>query len=258
MHPFLIGAGWKMNKTAKEARDYVTNLRTLLPDVAEKNVCIFIVPPFTALSTVREAIGDGPLLLGAQNMHWAEAGAYTGEISIGMLREFDVGLVELGHSERRALFGETDDKINRKVKIALRHGIRPLICVGESGDERDAGASLETVIRQVKLAFHGVSADDLGHCLIAYEPIWAIGEHGVPATPDHVRNVHSGIREVLADFTPHVVPVIYGGSVNQETVTAFAREAVVDGLFIGRAALPADDFASLIVNAVAARAGRHH
>ncbi|MDR3375745.1 MAG: triose-phosphate isomerase [Ancalomicrobiaceae bacterium] len=252
MRTFWIGTGWKMNKTAAEARDYIATFLSLRLEPAE-GVRLFVVPPFTALAAVREAIGASPLLLGAQNMHWAEAGACTGEISIGMLMESSVDLVELGHSERRAQFGETDAAINLKVKTALSHGVRPLVCVGDSAEERDAGASAEAVVRQVKLAFAGVSADDLGRCLIAYEPIWAIGETGVAASQEHVRRTHRAIHNALEAMTPHPVPVLYGGSVDHTNVAEFAREPSVDGLFIGRAAWRAEGFAALITAAVLAR-----
>ena len=254
MQTFWIGAGWKMNKTVAEARGYIATLLSLLPETMDE-VRLFVVPSFTALSAVREAIGSRPVLLGAQNMHWAEAGAYTGEISIGMLLESGVDLVELGHSDRRKMVGETDAASNRKGKLAVRHGLRPLGCVGESVSERDAGASAETVVRQVKLALSGVSPDDLGRCLVAYEPIWAIGDSGVAATPQHVRDTHQEIHEALRELTPHRVPVLYGGSVDHSNVAQFAGEANVDGLFISRAAWQPEGFASMIVDAVAARIG---
>lgn len=249
---FWIGTGWKMNKTAAEARAYVAELLPLLPP-PQAAVRFFIVPPFTALATAREAIGAAPLLLGAQNMHWAEAGAYTGEVSARMLAEVPVDLVEIGHSERRANFGETDAAINAKVKSGLAHGLRPLVCVGDSAAERDAGASAEAVVRQVKLAFAGVDPEGIGRCLVAYEPIWAIGEQGVPATPEHVRQTHAAIHAALSALTPHAVPVLYGGSVTLANCAGFAREATVDGLFVGRAAWSAKGLSSVIEGAVAAR-----
>ncbi len=255
MSIFWIGTGWKMNKTVAETLDYISTLRGLLP-AAATDVALFIVPPHTALAAAREAIGDAGLLLGAQNMHWAEAGAFTGEISARMLEEFRVDLVELGHSERRQYFGETDEALNRKVKLALQHGLRPLVCVGDSAAEREAGASAEAVIRQAKLAVAGLSPDELDMCLIAYEPIWAIGETGVPATPPHIRRVHTAIRRAIADLGGRSVPVLYGGSVNPENVTALAAEETVDGLFIGRAAWNPSGFAGLIEAAMATRRER--
>lgn len=254
MHTFWIGTGWKMNKTVAEARGYIATLLSLLPDTTD-DVRLFVVPSFTALSAVREAIGGGAVLLGAQNMHWAEAGAYTGEISIGMLLDSGVELIELGHSERRRMFGETDTAINRKVKLALKHGLRPLVCVGDSAAERDANASAETVVRQVKLALSGVSPGDIGRCLVAYEPIWAIGDSGVAASPQHVRDTHLEIQRALRELTPHRVPVLYGGSVDRSNAAQLAGEPSVDGLFIGRAGWQPEGFASLIADVVTVRIG---
>ena len=252
MSEFWIGTGWKMNKTAAEARAYVAGLIDLLPPPRD-DLSLFFIPPFTALAAAREAIGGAPLLLGAQNMHWAESGAYTGEVSAGMLAEFGVDLVELGHSERRAAFGETDATVNAKVKTALRHGMRPLVCVGDTAPERDAGASVETIVRQVKLAFSGLDAAALGRCLVAYEPVWAIGERGVPAQPEHVRMAHAAIRRALRERTPQPVPILYGGSVNADNATQLAMEQEVDGLFIGRAAWTARGLAGIVKDVIAAR-----
>jgi triosephosphate isomerase len=250
---FWIGTGWKMNKTVAEARRYIDTLKAQLPAKAD-TLAVFIIPPFTALAAAREAIGTAPLLLGAQNMHWAEAGAFTGEISPAMLEEFRIDLVELGHSERRQMFGETDEALNLKVKAALRHGMRPLLCVGDSAEERAAGTSAEAVVRQVKLAFGGLTPQDVGRCLVAYEPIWAIGEAGVPARPDEVRAVHAALHTALAELGAPAVPVLYGGSVNAGNAVDLANEPTVDGLFIGRAAWDATGFAGLIAAIGRARA----
>ena len=252
MSMFWIGTGWKMNKTAAEARAYVSGLVDLLPPRRD-DLSLFFVPPFTALAAAREAMGDAPLLLGAQNMHWADSGAFTGEVSARMLAEFGVDLVELGHSERRAAFGETDATVSAKVKTALRHGMRPLVCVGDSAPERDAGASVEAIVRQVKLAFTGLDAAALGQCLVAYEPVWAIGERGVPAQPEHVRMAHAAIRRALRERTPHPVPILYGGSVNADNAAQLAMEPEVDGLFIGRAAWTARGLAGIVKEVAAAR-----
>ena len=253
MSTFWIGTGWKMNKTVAETRRYVADLKARLPGDVGADCALFIIPPFTALAAAREAIGAAPVLLGAQNMHWAEAGAYTGEISAAMLEEFDIDLVELGHSERREYFGETDATLNLKVKAALRHGLRPLLCVGDSAEERAAGASAAAVVRQVRLAFAGLSKGDIGRCLVAYEPIWAIGEGGVPASPEEARAVHVALHIALKELEAPSVPVLYGGSVNLENAAALATESAIDGLFVGRAAWSAEGFASLISQVMAAR-----
>lgn len=250
---FWIGTGWKMNKTVAETRRYIADLKVRLPDDVGADYALFVIPPFTALAAAREAIGTAPVLLGAQNMHWADAGAYTGEISAVMLEEFDIDLVELGHSERREHFGETDATINLKVKAALRHGFRPLLCVGDSAEERAAGASAVAVVRQVRLAFAGLTKGEISRCLVAYEPIWAIGEAGVPASPEEARPVHVALHVALKELGAPSVPVLYGGSVNLDNAMALAGESVIDGLFVGRAAWSADGFASLISRVMAAR-----
>ncbi|WP_026781959.1 triose-phosphate isomerase [Pleomorphomonas koreensis] len=253
MGTFWIGTGWKMNKTVAETRRYIAALKGLWPEGAG-GCTVFVIPPFTALAAAREAIGTMPLLLGAQNMHWAEAGAFTGEISATMLEEFGIDMVELGHSERRQMFGETDAALNMKVKAALRHGLRPLLCVGDSAEERRAGASGEAVVRQVRLAFAGLDAGELGRCLVAYEPIWAIGEGGVAATPEEVRAVHADLHVALKEMGGPAVPVLYGGSVSAGNAADLAAEPMVDGLFVGRAAWTPEGLAGLIAAVAAARA----
>jgi triosephosphate isomerase len=254
--PFWIGTGWKMNKTLAEARDYVRILRQS-PIWRDDRLRSFIIPPFTALATVRDELaGDasvadgGGILLGAQNMHWADRGAYTGEISPVMVKDCGAGLIELGHSERRALFNETDETVNLKVKAALRHGLRPLICVGETGAERQSGRAVEIVTRQVRIALADIEPAGLKQVLIAYEPVWAIGEGGVPATPEEANGMHVEIRGMLAGLAPAAadIPVLYGGSVNPDNCLALARQPAVDGLFIGRSAWDASGFLGIIAS----------
>jgi triosephosphate isomerase len=249
---FWVGTGWKMNKTAAEARAWIAEVRRFVAPPAD--FALFFVAPATALAAAREAIGPSGLLLGAQNVHWEDAGAWTGEISARMLKEFAVDLVEIGHSERRAHFAETDATVNAKVLATLRHGMRPLVCVGDSAAERAAGAAAEAVVRQLKLAFATLDAEALGRCLVAYEPVWAIGESGVPAEPEEIAPVHAALHRALAERTPHPVPVLYGGSVSRQNAGRLAATPGVDGLFIGRAAWDGAGFAALVETACAARA----
>lgn len=243
---FWIGTGWKMNKTVAEARAYISELVRILPPMC-RDLSVFIIPPFTALEAARAQLGaECPVLLGAQNMHWEEEGAFTGEISARMLKEFGVDLVELGHSERRATFGETDETVNLKVKTVLRHGMKPLVCVGDTMPEYRAGASVETVLRQVKMAFSGLDSGQLANCMVAYEPVWAIGEGGIPATPEHVAGVHAAVRRVLAERADAFVPILYGGSVNPQNAGELSREPEVDGLFVGRSAWSAQGLADIV------------
>ncbi len=253
MRMFWVGTGWKMNKTAAEASAWVAEVRRLLPQ-PPSGMVLFFVAPATALAAAREAIGPASLLLGAQNLHWEDRGAWTGEISAPMLKEFAVDLVEIGHSERRAHFAETDATVAAKVRAALRHGLRPLVCVGDSAAERAAGAAAEAVVRQTKLAFASLDADELGRCLVAYEPVWAIGEGSVAAEPDEIAPVHAALHRMLSARTAHAVPVLYGGSVNAENAGRLAATPGVDGLFIGRAAWNAAGFVDLVEKAHAARA----
>jgi triosephosphate isomerase len=244
-----IGTGWKMNKTLSEATSYAQTLRQFVKS-KEPSVQVFVVPPFTALCKVGEVLNDTPVLVGAQNMHWEEWGAFTGEISPLMIRDCGARLVELGHSERRAEFGETDFTVNRKVLSALRHQLRPLVCVGETAVEKQAGVTRECVARQVKLALKDVPKDRVKEVLFAYEPVWAIGEGGTPADPEYANAVQGFIREAAADlYGPDGaadLTVLYGGSVNTVNAAALAKQPNVDGLFIGRAAWEAASFIHLI------------
>ena len=259
MRDTWIGTGWKMNHLQSDAEAYAATLRAGLGSLPG-GLHVFVVPPFTALRRVRELTAGLPLHVSAQNMHWEERGAFTGEISAAMLVECGVDLVELGHSERRAMFGETDAAVNRKVLAALAHGLRPLVCVGETGEEKALGAARETVARQVKMALHGVPRDRAREVLVAYEPVWAIGTAGVPAEPGYASQIHGALREALRDlFGAEVASeacLLYGGSVNLENAPALLASADVDGLFVGRTAWKAEGLLALVRLAEAARAGR--
>jgi triosephosphate isomerase len=240
-----LGAGWKMNKTVGEAAEYAASLRTYLAR-REPRVNIFIVPPFTALGAMRDILKGTSVLLAAQNMHWETRGAFTGEISPVMLKDLGVSIVELGHSERRANFGETDETVNRKVRAALAHGLRPLVCVGETAMEQAFGVAVESVSRQVKIALHGIPAADLRTLLLAYEPVWAIGDAGIAADPAYAERMHTAIRRAVADIYDQPaakdVPILYGGSVTPENLPRFVTRPFLDGVFIGRAAWSVTSF----------------
>ena len=249
---FWVGTSWKMNKTLAEAQAYAEALLAA-SDAADLPVQLFVIPPFTALTTVTGRLAGGPVLVGAQNMHWAERGAWTGEISPLMLKDCGVTLVELGHSERRTHFGETDEAINRKVRAALAHGLMPLVCVGETAIERDLDAALATVQRQTRMALSGIEPADVARVLLAYEPVWAIGEGGTPATPDYAATIHDGIRASAADLLGTSPPVLYGGSVNLGNCAELARQRAIDGLFIGRSAWEPEGLLDLARTAAKAR-----
>ncbi len=244
-----MGTSWKMNKTIGEAEAYAHALRQFVQGRNLKSH-VFIVPPFTALSRVCEILKDTRVLVGAQNMHWEESGPFTGEISPLMVRDCGAGLVELGHSERRAEFGETDFTVNRKVLSALEHQLRPLVCVGETAIEKQAGVAKECVARQVKIALKDVPSDRVPEVIFAYEPVWAIGESGTPAEPEYADSIQGLIREAIAQvYGPAAgiqAIVLYGGSVNAANATTLVQQPNIDGLFIGRAAWEAASFIRLI------------
>jgi triosephosphate isomerase len=244
-----LGSGWKMNRTLGEAQAYAESLRTFVEHV-DPLVHLFIVPPFTALSSVCRILSGTQVQVGAQNMHWADRGAFTGEISPLMIRDCGAQIVELGHSERREYFAETDYSVNKKVLAALQHGLHPLICVGETAVEKEFDVAETFVRRQVKIALHAVPLDSIPSVMIAYEPVWAIGEAGSPAEPDYANHIHGIIRDTIAlTYGPQIsrtIRILYGGSVNFGNAESFIQQPEVDGLFIGRAAWEVDSLIELI------------
>lgn len=238
-----------MNKTSHEAGEYVVQFRKLLRGIDGIDVAdVFLIPPFTAIDRVRKE-SMGKFWVGAQNMHWAEQGPYTGEISAPMLLELGVDLVQLGHAERRQFFNETDQSINRN-HCALHFGLRPLVCVSEDSEDRKSRAQRETVARQLRIALNGVPKNALRQLIVAYEPFWAIGDSGITAEPEYVRQMTQFCRAVLADMygseAERQVAIIYGGSVNSSTAPHFLLEGQSDGVFVGRAALDPETFAEVI------------
>jgi triosephosphate isomerase len=250
MRTVWLGTGWKMNKILEEAEPYLQEVLGYLKQSGDIAARLFMVPPFTLLRWACRITEGTPLLVGAQNMHWEQGGAFTGEVSPPMIRECGAYLVELGHSERRAMFGETDFTVNKKVHAALRNGLRPLVCVGETATEKQCGVAQDSVVRQVKIALHDVHRDQVEDVVFAYEPVWAIGDGGTPATPSYANHIHATIRQAIGDLcggeTADGVSVIYGGSVNRENAGALIAESDIDGLFVGRAAWEAQGFIGLI------------
>lgn len=242
----LIVGNWKMHKTTAQARELV---RALLADASWEHpeVDVVVAPPFTALEAVAHELRATPkLALGAQTMHWADQGAFTGEISPPMLLEIGCRYVILGHSERRADCGETDGTVNLRVKAALAHGITPIIAVGESRDEHDAGRAVERVQSQVRGALDGIDAFDCARCVFAYEPIWAIGS-GTPDEPQSANATMGAIRS--CDSSLAEVQILYGGSVKPENIAGFVAQPNIDGSLVGGASLDAQSFAALVRNA---------
>lgn len=229
-----VGTSWKMTKTLAEARTWATGLRDHLDGRAPAGVQPFVIPSFTATTTVREVLGeDSPVLLGVQNAHWEDAGAWTGEVSVAQAADAGAQIVEIGHSERREHFGETVETTRLKVAAALRHGLTPLLCIGESLEVKDAGGSADFILEQAAGALEGLDAEQLAQVVIAYEPIWAIGEHGRPATVAELVEPFAALGEA---YTGRVAGLLYGGSVNLDNAADLLGIDHVTGLFVGRTA----------------------
>ncbi|MGQ0506934.1 MAG: triose-phosphate isomerase [Myxococcaceae bacterium] len=244
--PILAG-NWKMNKTVGEAISLVRELREQLSGV--RGAEIVVAPPFTALHAVAKVLEDSNIHVAAQNCHWESSGAFTGEVSAPMLKELGCAYVILGHSERRQYFGETDEIVNKRVHAVLRAGLRPIVCVGETLAEREGGKTLDIVARQVKGGLAGINAQDMQHCVLAYEPVWAIGT-GKVATSDQAQEVHAHLREQLRTLfdrdTAAKVRIQYGGSMKPDNAGELLGKPDVDGGLIGGASLKAADFVAIV------------
>jgi triosephosphate isomerase (TIM) len=237
--PLVVG-NWKMHKTIAQTKAFVADVREReLPSDVESVIC----PPFTALCAAREALAGSSIGLGAQNMNWSESGAFTGEISPLMLEELNVTWVVLGHSERRALFGELDMRVNEKVRCALAHGITPIVAVGETEYEHDRGLAYDKVQAQIHAAFVGIALSDLARCVVAYEPIWAIGT-GHADTPESANAIMGLIRACVPGLAD--VRILYGGSVKPDNIASFVAQPNIDGGLVGGASLEPASFAALL------------
>jgi triosephosphate isomerase len=239
-----IAANWKMNKTVAEAAAFVD---ALLPRIAATRCDVVICPSFLALSEVVERRRGTAVRVAAQNMHEAESGAFTGEVSAPMLVELDVDAVVLGHSERRQFFGETDEALARKVPAALAAGLEPILCVGETEEARDAGETEAVLERQLQADLAAVESSHLERVVIAYEPIWAIGT-GRTATPEQAQEACAFIRDVvrMRGATVDAVRILYGGSVKPANAAELMSKPDVDGALVGGASLDPDDFAGIV------------
>lgn len=245
----LMGTNLKMYKTIAQTVAYLQELQAKTADLSRDELCLFVIPSYTALSAATAVVDHSLVELGAQNMNWEEKGQFTGEISPLMLQELQLEIVEIGHSERRHVFGETDLEERQKVGAALQHGFTPLLCVGETAAEKELGISDERLRMQLKIGLHGLSETQAAAVWVAYEPVWAIGVNGAPAAPEYANAKQQVIRDVLQELFPYAggsIPVLYGGSVNQDNANALIRQPAIDGLFVGRAAWDASDFDRLI------------
>ncbi|MDQ1375669.1 MAG: triosephosphate isomerase [Actinomycetota bacterium] len=247
----LISGNWKMHHTHLDAIRLVQKLSYALRDTDYDRVDVSVHPSFTSLRAIQTLLDADaiPIVLGAQNCHWEEKGAYTGEVSPVMLAKLDVRYVIVGHSERREIFGETDDWVNKKVKSVLAHGMTPILCCGETLDEREAGSTETKVSGQVQAGLDGVSKEQVAGLVIAYEPIWAIGT-GRNATPDDAQatcaTIRAVVRESFGSDAAAAVRIQYGGSVKPSNAAELLGQADVDGALVGGASLEADDFAAII------------
>lgn len=239
----IVAGNWKMHKTAAQTRAFFNAFLPLAAKLPE-SIDIVVAPPFTALSTAHEILRSHPrIALGAQNAHWELQGAFTGEISVPMLLEFGVRYVIVGHSERRTFFNELDRTVNLKVKVLLAHDITPIVAVGETFEERQAGHTDQRVVSQTVAALEGLAPDQVARVVLAYEPIWAIGT-GANCEPVEANRVMSVIRSSVAGLSD--VPILYGGSAKPENVASYAAQPDINGGLVGGASLDPNAFAMLI------------
>ena len=243
---YWIGTSWKMNKTLAEAESFASMLAEAEP-TSDPRIQRFVIPPFTAVRQVKAILAGCATRVGAQNMHWDDHGAWTGEISPPMLVDCGLDMVEIGHSERREHFDETNETVGLKTEAALRHGLIPLICVGETLAERESGRASAVLETQVRSAFSQLTeAQKSCEILLAYEPVWAIGDNGIPATSDYADARQAEIIAVAQDVLGRKVPCLYGGSVNPGNCQQLISSPNIDGLFIGRAAWNVDGYLDIL------------
>ncbi|HDR16645.1 MAG TPA: triose-phosphate isomerase [Desulfobacteraceae bacterium] len=247
MHTPIIAANWKMHKTVSEAVDFISGLKKEEATFSDRRV--IVAPPFTALRPAADALSGSSIGLAAQNLSYAESGAFTGEVSAGMITDAGCTYVIIGHSERRHLFGETNEQINKKLVLAFKEGLKPIFCIGETLQEREADETISLIRQQITEGLINISAGDIDSLIIAYEPVWAIGT-GRTATPEQAEEVHRVIKETVQEIldkggTP-TVPVIYGGSVNEQTIESLMNQDNIDGVLVGGASLKLESFLNII------------
>jgi triosephosphate isomerase len=248
---YWIGTSWKMNKTLAEAKSFAQSLASA-DAASDPRIQRFVIPSFTVVRDVKKILAGTSVKVGAQNMHWADQGAWTGEISPLMLTDCGLDIVELGHSERREHFGETDETVGLKAEAAVRHGLIPLICIGETLQQREAGRASKVLEAQVRGALGKLSAAQKRlPVLLAYEPVWAIGDNGIPATSDYADARQAEIIAVAQDVLGGKVPCLYGGSVNPSNCVELIQCPHIDGLFIGRSAWKVEGYLDILARCAA-------
>jgi L-erythrulose 1-phosphate isomerase len=246
-----IGTSWKMNKLRADAHAFSDTVKAS-PVAKSKVVQPFVIPAFPYIADVAERLRDTRFRVGAQNMHWADAGAWTGEVSPVMVKDCGATLVEIGHSERRTFFGETDETVALKTQAAVKHGLTALVCIGDTKQEFDEGLTAVALERQVRSLLKYVADNARGNVIIAYEPVWSIGEGGTPATPDFANEQHIKIASLVQSITGGSLPILYGGSVNPGNCAELATQSHIDGLFIGRSAWDAKGYIGIVEAVTAA------
>ena len=248
MRKYVFAGNWKMNKTVPEAVALARGLREVLEKDPPRHEVV-VMPPFTALAAVGEALRGSPLAVGGQNMHWEREGAFTGEVSPLMLRDVGCTYVILGHSERRHVFGEPDEAVGRKSRAAFDHGLTPIVCVGETLAQRESSRTLEVVERQLEHGLRALRPEEVARAVLAYEPVWAIGT-GKVATPDQAEEVHSFVRKRVTvshgEDAAAAVRILYGGSVTPANTPGIMAQPNVDGVLVGGASLKAESFLGIV------------
>ncbi|MCK9604182.1 MAG: triose-phosphate isomerase [Candidatus Omnitrophica bacterium] len=252
MRKTIIAGNWKMYKTIPQAIELANGLKRELFDLDAQDIDIVICPPYTALNEVSEVVINSNIQLGAQDVYWQDEGAFTGEVSSLMLKDAGARFIIIGHSERRQYFGETNESVNKKIKAVLGHDLTPIVCVGESLNEREQGKTFQVLDDHIKNGLHDLTQDDVLKIVIAYEPVWAIGT-GKTATAAQAQEVHKYIRGLLikmynADIA-NSIRIQYGGSVKPENITELMKEPDVDGALVGGASLKIESFAQIVKKA---------
>lgn len=251
MRKKIVAGNWKMNNDLSQSVNLISEIKNAVAG-KELNAEIIICPPFTSLETASALVKDTNVKLGAQNMYFEESGAYTGEISASMLKSVGCEYVILGHSERRAIFGESDEVINKKIKKTLASGLKPIFCIGETLEERESGVTNKIVERQVRNGLAGISAEELELIIVAYEPVWAIGT-GKTATPEQAQEVHKFIRNLIKELysanSAENLTIQYGGSVKGDNAKSLLSQPDIDGALVGGACLNANSFFDIIKSA---------
>lgn len=256
----LLAGNWKMHQTLAEARALASAVAAAASETSETGAAdIVLIPPFTALAEVRQALAGGPVGLGGQNLFWEDKGAFTGEVSAPLLKDAGCSHALIGHSERRQHFGETDAGVNRKLKAALRAGLVPVVCVGETLEEREAGRTMDRIAAQLAGGLDGLSAAEAGRLVLAYEPVWAIGT-GRTASPGQAEDVHRFIRGRLEEKYGGEISacaiILYGGSVKPANTCSLLKEKDIDGALVGGASLEAGSFLEIVREAIKGRKER--